>query len=87
MSRSLQFRGPEDGLIDCWTSGNLCSGVRAVVAAAEHRAKVAGPPTARVADLSVAADAADYVRWVDAEHGLEGSGMIVASDYALVLSA
>ncbi len=84
MLRTLLFRGPEDALIDCGTVAGLHSDVRAVVAAAERAPAVAGPPTARVPDLSVAAD---YMRWIDAEHGLEDSGTIAAPDYERALSA
>ena len=80
----LLFRGPEDALTDCWTVGDLRSEVRAAVAAAEQMSTVASPPMPRVADLTVAAD---YMRWVDAEHGLEDSGTIAAPDYERAISA
>lgn len=84
MLRNMLVRGPEDALIDCWTVGDLGPELRAAVAAAERTTVVAGPPTARVPDLSAAAD---YMRWIDAEHGLRDSGTIAAPDYERALSA
>ena len=84
MSRTLLYRGPGDALLDCWTVSGKISAVRQAIATAEQTFDMVDAPTARVADLSVAAD---YMRWVDSEHGLEDSGTIAASDYERVLSA
>jgi len=84
MLRSLLFRGPADALIDCWTVGHLNSDVGATVAAPRFVSDVARPPAVRLSDLSAAAD---YMRWVDAEHGLEDSGAIAGSGHERVLSA
>jgi hypothetical protein len=84
MLRNVLYRGPEDALIDCWTVVDRGPELRAVVAAAERTPAAASPPTARVPDLSVAAD---YMRWIDAEHGLKESGTIAAPDYEPALSA
>ena len=84
MLRNMPFRGPEDVLVDCWTVGDRGPELHAAVAAAERMPAAAGPPTARVPDLSAAAD---YMRWVDAEHGLRESGTIAAPDHERALSA
>lgn len=84
MLRSLLFRGPEDALIDCWTVVDRNSEVGAAATAVERVSDVTGPPAVRLSDLSVAAD---YMRWVDAEHGLEDSGAIAGPDYERALSA
>lgn len=83
MLRTLLYRGPEDALVDCWTVVDGTSAVHGAITAVARTSSVASP-TARVAELSVAAD---YMRWVDAERGLDDSGAIVVSGLRRALSA